>query len=75
MNNWQPIETAPKEYDILLACPRRGAVRGAWCRDANAKHPRPYWTNDRETSWGILATRRDQPTHWMELPKPPENCQ
>lgn len=68
---WQPIETAPKDGDVLLYCPRRGVVRGRWDTSKYAKKPRPYWTNDRECLWGIAATRDDQPTHWMPLPSPP----
>ena len=69
--NWQPIETAPKDREILLACPKRGVVRGKWDDNRYAKHPRPYWSHDRERIWGTLACRRDQPTHWMELPDMP----
>lgn len=68
---WQPIETAPKDKEILLFCPFRGVVRGSWRRDEYAKKPRPYWTHDRERLWGIRGTREDQPTHWQPLPKPP----
>lgn len=72
LNGWQPIETAPKDIDVLLLCKKRGCVRGRWNADMYAKKPRPYWTNDREYVWGIVETRKDQPTHWMPLPTPPE---
>jgi len=71
MNDWLPIETAPKTGDVLLACPRRGVVRGRWEENKYAKTPRPYWTHDRERSFGIIETRADQPTHWMPLPDMP----
>lgn len=71
MTTWATIETAPKDRDILLACPVRGVVRGHWNEDLYAKRPRPYWSHDREILWGRIACRNDQPTHWMELPDMP----
>ena len=72
---WQPIETAPKDTDVLLYCPRRGAVRGRWDDNQYARVPRPYWSNDRERIFGSRETRIDQPTHWMRLPAPPSNAE
>lgn len=69
--NWQPIETAPKDKDILLFCPRLGVVRGCWNDCSNDKSPKPYWTNDRADIFGVRYTRNDQPTHWMHLPDAP----
>ena len=69
---WQPIDTAPKDMDILLYCQRRGIVRGHWNTDEYGRNPAPYWTHDRERTWGVRETRDDQPTHWMPLPQPPE---
>ena len=68
---WQPIETAPKDKDVLLYCPMRGVVRGCWNDCKHATNPRPYWTHDRELLYGVLNTRNDQPTHWMPLPERP----
>lgn len=69
---WQPIETAPKDgSDVLLYCKGKGVVRGRWNNCRFATLPRPYWTNDREHLWGVLSTRIDQPTHWMNLPAAP----
>lgn len=68
---WQLMDSAPKDKDILLFCPNRGVVRGRWEEDKYAKTPRPYWKNDRERSFGTRETRADQPTHWMPLPKAP----
>lgn len=73
MNEWQPIDTAPKDGgDLLLYCPLRGVVRGSWniCRYHTT--PKPYWTHDREQLYGVRETRSDQPSHWMPLPKAPE---
>lgn len=71
--NWQPIETAPKNKDILLFCPRHGVVRGKWNVCKYHRNPKPYWTNDREALFGIISIRNDQPTHWMPLPDAPED--
>ena len=68
---WQPIETAPKDKDVLLYCPMRGAVRGRWNDCKYATNPKPYWTHDRERLHGVINTRNDQPTHWMPLPERP----
>lgn len=65
------METAPKDIDVLLACPLRGVIRGRWNEDRYAKTPRPYWTNDREHLFGVRETRTDQPMHWQPLPPPP----
>jgi len=76
---WQPIESAPKDMNILLLLPpafdgdtSRVHV-GRWSDDKYAMNPRPYWRNDREGSLGTRWTRNYPPTHWMPLiegPKP-----
>ncbi len=71
-DDWQPIETAPKDVDVLLFCPRFGVVRGRWSDEKYAKTPRPYWKNDRTNLFGIQETRKNQPTHWMPLPEVPK---
>ena len=69
---WEPIESAPKDREILLAIPGFGPIRGRWNDCRFARNPKPYWTNDREGWFGKTSTRRRQPTHWMELPAMPE---
>jgi hypothetical protein len=58
LQEWQPIETAPKDgTDILLM--RRGSYirTGFWAR--------------RMENWSLdIAVRVDPPTHWAPLPKP-----
>ena len=69
---WLPIESAPRDGSrVLLYCAWNGVVRGKWESDKYGKPPRPYWTNDCEYTFGKLATRKDQPTHWQPLPPPP----
>jgi hypothetical protein len=58
MNNWQPIETAPKDGTVVLIwSPSRGAC-AAW-KKGRGWHTEP----------GVYHVSR--PTHWMPLPDPP----
>lgn len=72
MTDWQDIESAPRDCDILLWCPIRGVVVGHWNAEQFTSNPKPYWTHDREWLWGKKACRLDQPTNWMPLPPPPK---
>lgn len=67
MSQWQPIETAPKNGRIILvAFPiLSGAAKGQmvvgesqWCDGG-------YWE-------GFHRPDKEQPTHWMPLPDPPD---
>jgi len=69
---WQPIETALKDVDILLYTKNIGIVRGKWDDQEFHKNPKPYWSNDRCMLLGVGFVRNDQPTHWMPLPPPPK---
>jgi len=68
MNEWRPIETAPKERDLLLT-DGETVCQGGWlCQvDQGAEYegqkcaPSPGW-------WSIFSI---DPTHWMPLPDPP----
>lgn len=63
MGEWQPIETAPKDGEILVAWPS-GMVRSAH-RDKHWSGG-PCWSTSGGLYFGSL-----QPTHWMPLPAPP----
>ena len=69
-NEWQPIETAPKDEFVLLAGPSGYTTietvftTGRMCSDYHAGR-RIDHANDDLTDWGFI------PTHWMPLPKPP----
>ena len=57
-NEWQPIETAPKDGSfILLATPKGRIADGFWSLVYGV------W------SWPYVKV---EPTHWMPLPTPPE---
>lgn len=77
---WQPIETAPKDGTrILLYYPARTlfssatTVFGRWEAEVHAKKPRPYWSSD-ISFIGITAHRESPPTHWMHKPAAPETA-
>ncbi len=62
--SWQPIETAPKGIRIILYLPRiDGVVIGHWHQPGNPEC-QGFWVGD-----GLL--HKKNPTHWMPLPKPP----
>ena len=69
-NEWQPIETAPKDEFVLLAGPSGYTTietvftTGRMCSDYHAGRWIDH-ANDDLTDWGF------NPTHWMTLPKPP----
>jgi hypothetical protein len=75
---WQPIETAPKDCDLLGWFPYYAtqAEGGSvfvmrWNDDRHTMKPAPYF----EASgwvWGKRDQRWKQPTHWMPLPARPE---
>ena len=69
---WQPIETAPKDCNVLLYYPLRGAIRGTWIDEEYAKNPKPYWRHDHAYIFGTGEARTNQPTHWMPLPGAPK---
>ena len=76
--NWKPIETAPKDgTDILLCRMHEGRCVtmqiGAWtvarpqADGFVAGRGQPFWIA--YDSVHLVAT----PTHWMQLPPPPED--
>lgn len=68
---WQPIETAPDDREILLFCGGK-VTTGSWDLDIYRKNPKPHWRTIRGTVYGKLWEKDNQPTHWMPLPDPPK---
>lgn len=72
MNNWQPIETAPKNGAWLLlvrsvfipVVAYWDSERGRWLSELE-------WEVSDETWEEFLMHEHYRPTHWMPLPKPP----
>ena len=70
---WQPIETAPKDgYNVLL-CDVRGRIHiGSFRTDLNDEDGEPLWlANDHNDYSCGLASTPISATHWMPLPAPP----
>ena len=61
MNEWQPIETAPKDGTRIVGyCPRQAwgpEVRIVWSKGKGWKSQHGWWSSN--------------PTHWIPLPDPP----
>lgn len=72
---WQPIETAPKDIEIFVWAPDWNKVGrrfiAKWEDNRYASKPRPYWSYCDERIWGTTKVRQCQPTRWMPLPTPP----
>lgn len=71
-NQWQPIETAPKDGTRIALFQGGKFTTGQWSEDEYTKKPRPYWATDRGQILGKTFDRSCQPTHWMPLPEPPK---
>jgi len=57
---WQPIETAPKNKDILLYCPEYKSIYiGQNCEEENY------------TYFGVSQIGEVYPAYWQPLPEPP----
>lgn len=74
MNEWQPIETAPKDGTVVLVWPptwpNRSCSTARWNSDEYANRPAPFWDRDD----GLLhrtTSRAIPPTLWQPLPPPP----
>jgi len=62
---WQPIETAPRDVEILLLAPERSIYIGECWTDYTEKDEPPYFM--------VLEIGQIYPTHWMPLPEAPGN--
>lgn len=67
MAEWQPIETAPKDGNVIILADHRGRVVAS------------CWTGDEEYPWEFLdgsdttnGWDAHRPTHWQPLPEPPQ---
>ncbi len=65
MNEWQPIETAPKDGTHILGwCKRYGAIEVWWFQDMH------YYAG-----WMDSGDSEPEPSHWMPLPTlPSRSC-
>lgn len=71
MDDWKPIETAPKDGTRILLFQRGKVVCGSWDEQPLNSKPKPFWSHDRIRVFGVTDARENPPTHWMPLPPPP----
>ena len=66
--SWQPIETAPKDRNMLLS-DGKTVCQGGWSSDLDygADYEGQF---DAAGWWSIDCI--ETPTHWMPMPLPPE---
>ena len=70
MNQWQPIDTAPKDGTIILVYyigpwDQKHVLEASWC-SKDGDYNNPCWWPE----WhGTMID--DHITHWMPLPDPP----
>jgi hypothetical protein len=69
MNEWQPIETAPKDTLLILYLKDEGVIIGeGW----HTYDEPPYGEPSKDLYWWVEQRGRVHPTHWMPLPEPPK---
>jgi hypothetical protein len=76
IQEWQPIETAPKDGTVIILNCRFRVVAGYWNLAAGMYGPdteHPWtWLAPYATSYGGLDGHSEPAvTHWMPLPDPP----
>lgn len=68
MSEWQPIETAPQNYDVVLlyqpSGPDTAEAVGQGHRTDLREHAHNQWVFQ---ATGCIC----EPTHWMPMPDPP----
>lgn len=66
MNEWRPIETAPKDEGRQILTFRAGKNSVHWM---GPWYQTSFWS-DQHQLW-VGWPRDEKPTHWMPLPEPP----
>lgn len=67
---WQPIETAPKDADVLLLTDGDEVSFGGWLSAAD-QGAEPDEEFRIAAGWWVYDGFDMKPTHWMPLPSPP----
>ena len=69
---WNPIETAPKDGQLVLLC------GGEWCffgEITASSSVMAAWFSEKKNKWVLHIeesfAKYENPTHWAELPKGP----
>jgi Protein of unknown function (DUF551) len=68
MTDWQPIETAPANTEVLLFCPDRG------CESNTERIELGMASRGWRNSVCSNMSYHQWATHWMPLPPPPETA-
>lgn len=70
MTDWQPIETAPKDFTRILVCwaSKHGRMMNSSCSIVYWAAHAEKWVDERGGYWGGDYS----PTHWMPIPPPPK---
>ena len=70
MNQWQPIETAPKDGTNIILFGEGKVTVGGWvsAEDQGAEPGEEYLI---AAGWWSIDLADNNPTHWMPLPDPP----
>lgn len=69
MDDWQPIETAPKDGTRVLACWPEKRLENPFFYIAVGHY------REHRKSWYVVNSPQKKPTHWMPLPVPPKTSQ
>jgi hypothetical protein len=76
VNEWQPIETAPKDGSDILGAwhwsytdEDTGETESGWCID------KCHWVEDENSTGWRASINAARPTHWMPLPDPPKESE
>lgn len=67
VNEWQYIETAPKDGSDILLYEKSSCFPEVWVGHYTIYNDEPTWTD------GDDSLVNTNPTHWMSIPKPPNN--
>lgn len=80
-NEWQPIETAPRDETRIICYGKLYHPRGwsGWHPDLDKEHPEAYGWEVRMAyfmggNWQLGHACGFAPTHWMPLPKAPNGA-
>lgn len=67
VSQWQPIETAPRNGDIILIYTKDGTISTAFWSDSVWLDKAGFISEENRSDTITLGA-----THWMPLPKPPK---
>lgn len=80
-DQWQPIETAPKDGTVVLVTNGKESSFASWLTEDDIQDldfedddltEGFYEATDHHKHYDVFYFKFDQPTHWMPLPNPPE---